>query len=207
MARVELVTQIMPALLPMQGRHATNIHVSEIVNDMCVRLGKYAPREEFNQSQLELGNAFEHAIIARMRADNPDRYFDLGELELDGISGTPDLGDLDENAIDEMKCTWMSTKWGPGSDKFFKYELQIKSYAHMAEFGRAYLNVLFVNGDYTYGKDKDGRLKGPSEFRRWRYDYTVAELTQHWRVMLLHAEGMKRARDLAAKSIKSKKGK
>lgn len=198
MAKVELVATEMPVLLPMMGR-SPGIHISEIIHELCVRLGKYAPSEQFNQSQLELGNAFEWAIIARMQRQHPHRYVDIGELTVDDIHGTPDQGDVEEEAIDEVKCTWMSSNHGPGSDMFWKYEQQIKSYCYMVGWSRAYLNVLFVNGDYAWRK-KDATVTmaelGPSHFRRYRYDFSQSELEQHWRVMLMHAAGMRAQREL-----------
>src|SRR5688500_6103953 len=124
MPTVELVSSVMPQLLPMEGR-SPGIHVSEIIHNLYVRLKHYDPREEVNQAQFELGNAWEWAIIARHERHDPKRFLRLGELELDGLYGTPDLGDVVEDAIREFKATWLSVKWGPGSKKFWMYETQV----------------------------------------------------------------------------------
>ena len=178
---VTLIAENMPVLLPMQGR-SSGVHISTIINDLCIRLGHYDPKEDFNQSQLEIGNAFEWAIIERMSLNNPGRYIRPGELTVDGRHGTPDLFDMNVEAVDEFKCTWMSVKNGPGSKKFWKYETQIKAYCHMVGWLVSHLHVLHLNGDYSFG-----RMSGPPMYRCYRYVFTQSELTANWSMLMAHA--------------------
>lgn len=190
MSIVKLVRDGMPNLLPM--KRTPGMHVSAIINDLCLTLGHYKDSgEEVNQARLELGNAVEHALRDRLELDDPDSYMQPGELELDGVTGTPDLLQPVLRADHEVKATYMSSKHGPGSQKFLKYEWQLKSYLKMLSTPASpwllgFLHVFYINGDYTYGPGS-----GPI-YRIWRYEFTGAELDANWRMLMQHAERMAR---------------
>lgn len=193
MPEVTLVRDTAPELLPMTGR-SEGIHVSEIIHDICVRMGHYEPRE-MNRARAELGNALETAIAIRMQEEEPDRYIRLGELTLDDIHGTPDLYDQVDNADTEIKLSWMSMKNGPGSTKFWKYEAQNMSYCRMLDLTRGKLHVVFVDGEHKY--DDDG-----SRWREWHYRYSKRELSQHWTMMCRHRDRMLRERRRAERQAR-----
>lgn len=179
MPTVTLLSETMPVLLPMQGRSPL-VHVSNVINLLCVQLGHYDERREMNQAQLELGCAWEWASIARYAREAPNRYLQCGELILDDIAGTPDLLDLDLEAVHEFKATWMSPRHGPGSKKLWKWELQQKSYCKMMGWTRSVLEVAYVNIPY-------GMPGGPVLYRRWGYVWSQAELDAGWRTITQHA--------------------
>ena len=188
MPTVELVQEGAPILCPMQGRSKGD-HVSVLVHELCLELGHYKEDDgEVNQARLELGNAWEYALINRLQLDDPDRYIQPGELELDGVYGTPDILDMVEKADCEIKCSFMSCKHGPGSDKFFKYETQLKAYLHMLATPKhrwlvGYLHVCFVMGDYKYGSPTSGPV-----YRIWRYVFTPQELEMNWKMLMNQAK-------------------
>jgi hypothetical protein len=189
MSTVKLIRDTMPSILPMGGRSKGD-HVSVLVNEICLRLGHYEETiGPANQARLELGNCWEFALIQRLNLDQPDRYFQPGELRLDNIYGTPDLLDSFEQADCEIKATFMSSRHGPGSEKFFKYEMQLRAYLHMLGWKRGYLHVCFVNGDYSYMGKKRGKFAdtGGPVYRVWRYDFTTKELEMNWATLLKQA--------------------
>lgn len=184
MSEAVLIFEGMPDLLPMLNR-SKGVHVSEVINDLCLRLGHYAKREgDDPQTMWELGNALEHAIIARYQLDQPDRYVQPGELELDGKYGTPDLLDVVEMVLHEIKLTWMSTKHGPDSEKFWRYWVQLMAYCHMFGVRTGRLHVCHVMGDY----------RGAPEpiYRCWERTFDDYELAENWAKLTTHSELMTR---------------
>lgn len=189
MPTVELIRDSMPNILPMTGRSKGD-HVSTLVHELCLRLGHYQEQEgQVNQARLELGNCWERALIQRLELDNPDECVLGQEIELDGIFGTPDLFMPNRRQDHEIKCTFMSTKHGPGSEKFWKYETQLKAYLHMLGWVTGVLHVCFVNGDYLFGRGGGGPI-----YRVWQYEFTKIELEMNWLMLLRQAVAGKNKR-------------
>lgn len=180
MPTVTLLADVMPSLLPMTGR-SPGVHISNIIHHLCVKLKHYVPSDAPNLAQWELGNAWEWAVIERYCRHDPSRYHRLGELEFDGLFGTPDMVDLVDDAVHEFKCTWMSVKWQPGSKKFWKYERQAMSYCHMLGWTKARLEVMFVAGNYI--KADAERF---AKYRKWEYNFTKDELKRNWQMLKRH---------------------
>lgn len=180
----------MPDLAPMPHR-SPGMHVSAIINDMCLKLGHYENRDdddsELPQTRFEVGSAFEHAIIQRLQHRYPKRYFFIGELQKDNISGTPDLMDAKIWAINEMKCTWMSTKHDAESEKFWKYWVQVKAYCWMAESKVGILRVIHLNGNYRYDDPKGSQPL----YRKYRWDFRKSDLAENWMMLRSHARDMR----------------
>jgi hypothetical protein len=175
--KVELVRDGLASVLPPMQR-AAGAHVSELIHELCLALGHYKDDGgEPNAARMELGNAWEYALIEFIARSDPDRYFKPGELSLEDISGNPDLLDVVEEADVEIKCSFMSSKHGPGSEKFWKYERQLMAYLYMLGWFVGYLHVCFVNGDYKYGPN------GGPVYRVWRYEFTLEELEANWRML------------------------
>lgn len=175
---VDLIYESAPETLPLLDRSA-GLHISTLIHELCVSLGHYKPRDgEPNMSMFELGNDFEWAAIARAQADDPERYYKPGELELDELAGTPDLFDVVEKAVWEFKCTYMSAKHGPGSQKFWKYERQMMAYCHMAGWVKSVLRVRFINGLWNFGQPGWGPID-----LGWRYTWEPSELESNWKML------------------------
>jgi len=154
-------------------------HISSGIHALCVQLGHYEPRDYVNQLQLELGNAFEWAMIDRYQRHYPDEYIQPGELEKDGIFGTPDLLHLPTIRVHEFKLTWMSSRHEPDDPKLWKYLAQLKAYCWMLETESAVLHVGYVNGDYRSG--------GP-DYREWEFQFTLPELAENWALLKTRLE-------------------
>jgi hypothetical protein len=166
------------------------IHVSHVIHKLCVSLGHYVPDDEPNKVKWELGNALEHAIVERYALHDPDRWIRPGELVLDDVYGTPDLLDLYDEAVEECKCTWLSTKHEVTGQKFWHYWVQVKAYCKMMGWTVGRLHVCFVNGNYKRGDDESGPV-----YRVWEQRFTQKELDDTWSMLLKHgrkwyAEGL-----------------
>lgn len=183
MGQITLVTDVMPNLLPMEGR-SSGMHVSTIIKDLCIRLGHFKDDgSDLDSSYLQLGKAFEYALILMLEEDNPGKYVQPGEQEKDGIYGTPDILDVEEWVIDEVKVAWMSSRHEPDSDKFWRYWTQIKAYCYMVGTTVGRLRICHVVGDW----------KGSgAKYREWRHEFSEQELMENWIMLRSHGEVMKR---------------
>lgn len=206
-----LIRQGIPNLLPMQNR-SPGLHVSTIINDICVRNGQYVrdPEQDINapeiMTRLQLGCALETAIRTRYMQQYPLRYIEPGELTLDGISGTPDLEDLEDLAIEEFKLTWLSADHAldpANSPKLWKFRVQLMAYCFMSRpvIYKGRLHVGFINGGerYTtpptideYGTvlDEGGVIvtsRAPSYYV-WETTYKHRELRDNWAMLKSHGE-------------------
>lgn len=177
---------------PASSRTASPAHVSNIIRDILNTLypGTRNPYDDLSPSEKQrLGNyasvgwAWEE-IIRRGILDagwmpgDAGRYISAGEMELDGIYGTPDWFDATDWSIVEFKATWRSSR-RPLDPDFWHWLVQIKSYCRMAGTQRAVLYVFFVNGDY--------RESGP-ELRAMVLEFTELELQESWEMMVQHAK-------------------
>lgn len=175
MSEIKLLSDKIPALLPMQDR-SPGMHVSTVITDLCVRLGYFSGDGlPVNQLWMELGQALEWAICDRLDREFPGRYLQPGELELDGLFGTPDLINLDDWANEEIKMAWMSSKNKPDEQKMWRYWVQVKAYCKMMGTNIGRLRVCFVNGDYS--------APGPA-YRFWEQEFTDEELDENWAMLI-----------------------
>lgn len=121
------------------------IHVSAIIRAMARELGR-KQGNEFTAYDLDhfavVGRLWE-AQLAVAKYPEP-RYVRVGELECDGIIGSPDSIDTVDWAVQEFKCTWRSASKPPESE--FDWMTQIKAYCHMLSMCRAVLTVFYVGG-------------------------------------------------------------
>ena len=158
-------------------------HVSHAIRKLCIQLGHFddLPLPE-DRSLLEIGSAFEDllasSLAARVMTHEPDRYIRPGEQEHEGIFGTPDMIDLTDMAVIEVKFTKLSTKHDPESPKFWKYWRQIQAYCYMMGLTRGRLHIMHINGDYKFGTP--GSMP---TYRVWEPDggeFTQSELESNW---------------------------
>lgn len=177
----KLVSRGIPDLLPMTDRSA-GVHISEIIYDLCIQLGVFEESDEGpDMTRMQLGQALEHAIIQRYREQDKKRYIQPGEQECDDLFGTPDLMDIIEWAIHEIKLTWMSSNRGLDDKKLWKYLVQLKAYCYMVKTLVGYLHVCFINGDYKYGTPG-----GQPTYIVWRFEFTKQELEENWKMLTTH---------------------
>lgn len=163
------------------GVRSVGLHVSQIIRHIMETSG-LAEQSDFTDDDLNM-----FAVIGRlweqMLADTvfrPPRYQRPGEIELDGIYGSPDAVDTEDGVLAEYKVCWKSSN--RSIESFFKYWLQIKSYCWMLGLNKARLYVFFVNGTY----------KPPLPIiKAWEAEFTTPELRDNWRVIKENAVEMK----------------
>lgn len=152
-------------------------HVSSIINYLSTSLGR---RENtFTRADLDLfailGRVFE-VVLARTMFP-PPRYVRLGELECDGIIGSPDAFDCEDMAVVEMKATWKSSS--REIESFSEYWWQLKSYCKLTQTTKATLVVFFVCGNW----------KPPvPQLRCWDATFTDAEIAENWAMITRNKE-------------------
>lgn len=188
MPKPTLVSSGVKDLLPMRRTGNPSDHISHVIRSICVRLGKFeaddGPITEERQTRFELGSSFEDAVAAalaeRYSRSEPDRFARVGELERDGLIGTPDLLDVMDWAIIEIKLTWMSSAHDVESPKFWHYWVQLMAYCYMADSRVGRLHVCHVNGDYR-------GVRGPV-YHIWEQRFTPQQLRDNWRMLLTHRQ-------------------
>jgi hypothetical protein len=135
-------------------------------------------------TRFEFGSAFEdavaHALARRHQRAHPDRFVLVGELELDGLIGTPDLLDFVDMALIEVKLTWLSASQDPEGQKFWKYWVQCMAYCKMLGTQLARLHVGHINGNY-----KDNR--NPI-YNIWEAQFSQREIDDNWRMLITNAD-------------------
>lgn len=172
-------------------------HVSVIIRDMCIRLGHFEGPDANDtrdpQTIFAMGNSFEDAIALalaeRWAKQYPNRYVRPGEFELDGLLGTPDLLDLVNQRIVEMKLTWLSARQEPEGEKFWKYWTQTLAYCKMVGYTEIELHVCHINGYYK----RD--MPGPDpQYRIYIARPTQLDIDKNWVMLQRHHASMKRKR-------------
>jgi hypothetical protein len=165
-------------------------HVSFVIRKLCLALGHFedtgAPP---SISLMEMGSSFEDTVarsLAARWASSTDpalrgRYVQPGELELDGLIGTPDLFDTIDNVMIEVKLTKISSRNDIESTKFWKYWVQLMAYCHMMGTRTGRLHIGHINGDYS-------RTAGPDViYNVWEDTFSPRQLADNWRMLVSHS--------------------
>lgn len=196
MSTTTLITDVMPDLLPSMCR-SEGLHVSDVIHKVCVTYGHYEEDATCNNSErltlmrtkFNLGHALEWAIKQMLKRQHPSRYIDVGEVERDGVYGTPDIVDTELDAVCEVKLSWLSAGRDYDDDKLWKFWCQLQSYCHMLELRRCVLMVVFANG--LWNKGGTGFV---SQYREWRTVYSERELAMNWALITSTAKAMEMGR-------------
>jgi len=111
----------------------------------------------------------------------PPVWIRPGELEKDGIIGSPDVLNFEENIVGEMKACWHSAKTPIESEWY--YLTQVKAYCHIVGFKRAIITIVYVGGTW----------RPPSPIP---VEYTLlfgpGELQENWEMILRNAPDVER---------------
>lgn len=162
------------------------LHLSDIYKSLNQTLdpGRFSDDGGPNVLKMEVGILFE-SILERALAEKFS-VLRPGEVVSDeGIWMSPDGVNPDELAVEEYKCTWMSSRhgvtdmFGIPHEKFQHWFWQIKGYCRALGVTTAYLTVLFVCGDYA--KPIEPCLK------RYRLAFSQDELEENWTMLTRHA--------------------
>lgn len=184
-----LVATGIPELIPMIRTGDPRNHVSYVIRRLSIELGHFEDTGgPPSMSLMEVGSTFED-VVGRALADrwaestidaNRDRFVRPGELMLDGLIGTPDLFDVIDDAMIEVKLTKMSSRHDINSPKFWKYWVQLMAYCRMFEVTKGRLHIGHINGDYSY--------RSPDiVYRIWEDDFTITQLKNNWRMLVTNA--------------------
>lgn len=186
MSRLTLLSSEMPDLLPMVDR-SPGIHITDIINDIAVRLGHYKP-SPLNMARLQLGQAFEWAIIERLRRHDPQRYVRIPEQQKDGVFVTLDALDRHLWAPIEVKATWKSVLNTAAeiesSTAYWNRRTQLCAQAAVMRSETGILPVLSINGN-----NRDDRAPA---YREWQEEWSRREVQGNWDKLLAHRDEMVR---------------
>lgn len=181
-----------------QPNRPEGIHLSSILSKKFGYTDRIIPETKASQEQfrvtnlMELGVMFEYAYKYYLSVMEPGRYIlDPAPLFIDGIHMTPDIIDLDREAVVDTKFTTKSARAHPGDSRFEQWEMQLKSYCHGADLDTGQLRVCHVNGIWAFlnkkltAKEvaKDGTL-----FHIWEREYTDDELEANWAIVMGYKE-------------------
>jgi len=109
----------------------------------------------------------------------------LGEVTVDGITGSPDLVDLssDDWVVVDTKATFKSSRKLDDLEKnFWTWTVQLKGYCYMVKATRARLLVMHICGNYAPPRPIVKQLE---------LEFTQEELQQNWNVLVAHARRRK----------------
>lgn len=158
-----------------EERSQNTLHLSTIYTDLERELFG-PPNDTGNRLWAEVGFLFEEALSLAFG----DRLgFRPGEVELDGIVGSPDGIDFENWRVEEYKCTWKSTKTTP--ERVWRWMVQAKGYCKMMGMKECLHRVLYLNGNY-----KDDRSP---QYKEFLSEFTQYEVDQNWEMLLKHARG------------------
>jgi len=164
------------ALSEEQGAsRSAGIHVSQVIRHIALTAGlrKDSGFSEDDLNQFAMIGRLWERVLADAYYTKP-RYERIGEIELEGIIGSPDAVDTEEWAIEEMKVCWMSAKNFTERPKFREYLWQGKAYCQMSGMCRCRFTVLHIRGDYTTG------VPIPMEYSCL---FTPGELKDNWQMI------------------------
>lgn len=165
------------------------LHLSDIYQDINDTIGKSKRKSELSQEELDAyraqGFIWEHVLGDAMAVClGSDTWVRPGEIQVDGITGSPDLFDTADMSIVETKATYKSfRKMGDQAsglrDEFWIWGVQMQGYCHMIGTRTSKLYALFVNGDYS---------KYQPMFRAWQFEWSGQELKENWMMLIGHAK-------------------
>lgn len=159
------------------------VHVSAIVDYISRTIGRRD--NTFTQAHLDsfasIGRAFEGYMAQSVFP--PPRYERVGELECDGIIGSPDAIDIEELSVMELKVRWHSSAKPIQEQREIFW--QVMAYCHMLHTVKAVLVVLYVCGDW-----KPPVPTWPP--RAWQVAFTPGELMQNWEMLRRQRDDMLR---------------
>lgn len=178
--KIEIYPQPFPETVFRQSHtRSDGVHLSHIIRDLEETLypGRFKNTSSWDlNAAAQSGVFFEVALEAAYR----DMFaVDVGEVELDGIIGTPDGVNFDDDGayVEEYKLTWRSSNKTPLD--IFHYRTQGMGYCKMLGLDRAMYRVLYLNGDY--------KGSGPI-YRVYMIQWDQWEIDENWDSILCHAK-------------------
>jgi hypothetical protein len=163
-------------------KRSPGLHLTDVIRDIAATagLGKDSAEQDDLDWYASGGWLWEQAFdLAHAEAVSNGDMVNIGEIECDGISGTPDRVTWEPFRIIELKCRWMAARKFDSLERNFFLELmQIKSYCYMIGTDEAELHVFFVAGDW--------RPPVPQS-RSVLLEFTERELAENWQQIISHS--------------------
>jgi hypothetical protein len=178
----------------MPDRTASGVHVSSVIRWIEVKTGKREVRGDTPEERealalyTSMGWAWESLIRdALMRVwtngyRRDARWIAPGELEQDGIIGSPDWFDSEDCVLEEFKCTYRSSN-RPIETDWWHWMVQMKAYCYLLGVYKIRLRVFFVCGNYKPIKP---------EIRMWELTFSDREVQDNWLMIRNNALAMEK---------------
>lgn len=165
------------------NRSRDKLHVSDIYTNISNRLHHKSsknPTSEMMSNELfkQVGFLFE---IALSNAFGENLGIRPGEIERDGIVGSPDGINFMSGRLEEYKVTWKSSNNSPEDN--WRWMTQIKAYLKLTGLSECLLRVLYVMGNY--------KGSGP-QYREYLLSFTEEEIEENWEMLVTHAKTMRK---------------
>ena len=164
------------------------LHASDIYGDLFRKLEpKRYTDEPMNGPLVALGSAWERYFEMLLEVNDIIAYRPKEMISPEGIAFSPDLIiNATPRRVGEIKLTSMSLDDIPDDttnnlpEKFDKYLVQMKLYAHWLGLTHGWLAILSIRKPYA------------PEFRAFNLGFTAAELQDNYTMIMNHArhEGM-----------------
>ncbi len=140
--------------------------------------------DEATMMQFEKGYLWEVVLSMALGVKSAKR---IGEIELDGVSMSPDGVSYDkhgEPTVEEYKCTALASSKSPADN--WRWIMQVKGYCKALGANKCIFRILhhmeiMWNPGACYGV--------------WELVFTQAELDENWEGVLNHAKTMKEGGD------------
>ena len=156
-------------------RTLDKLHLSDIYTDLDNTLfPKNSTADMTNKLWGEFGFLWEDTL-SRSLADHCSER--PGEIELDGIVGSPDGFDKDTGVLDEYKATWKSIR-NAHPENVWRWQVQVRGYCKMLDTTIARFHIFYINGNY--------KQSGPL-YRSYLFSYTKREIEENWLMLKNHA--------------------
>lgn len=166
------------------GERSEGMHLSDILQDLYIRLEKPKHREgESSEALWSAGLAWEEIMSwawSQVFPDQPDRIIHLGEFEKDGIILTPDRVDTMWPGLVEMKATWKWVSKWPISECWYWLK-QAECYCYALGFDQCRFFVLYLS-DVIRGIPP----------KCWEVKFTAGEMQRTWDMVLQHRDNLLR---------------
>lgn len=163
---------------------SNTLHVSTLIKAILMGLepARFGGTDD-PSVKFEMGFAVERAIEEAWRLRRID-VLRPGEFEKDGITGSPDGVSfiVGTPIVEEIKCTWMSSRGCPDDRKFIHWIWQMKAYCHLIDTDRARLHAFFVNGDY---------VQREPQYLSWDLKFSERELEENWSMLRNQAKALR----------------
>jgi hypothetical protein len=160
-----------------EGLHLTDI-IRSIMDDSGML--KTVSGNSWKPAQLsmagEVGFMWEELLSSALKDRLPSR---IGEIELGGITMSPDGLGVEENSLFlfEYKAVWASSRRSPMDN--WKWMSQIKGYCKGLGVTLVKMYILYLNGDWKGG--------GP-EYKGYLVEFTPLEVEENWFMLVNHAK-------------------